>query len=145
MPTKTCQIIMLSLVIGFGIVLIFTSNEVLIAASIGMVEVGIGGSFTLIYFINTEYFPPLFVAFAFAVCQFASRSSTIFSYLLSDLQAPIPMILLVATGGLALITLMCLSKPNYKQEEEAKRPSNYYQLPDEEQTKHAKTVEGETQ
>lgn len=58
---------MMLLVLIFGFGLIFFSNTYVIALSIGMIEIGVGANFTLVYFVTTEYFPPLFSAFAFAV------------------------------------------------------------------------------
>ena len=117
--------------ITFGIILIFFESTALIAISIGMIEFSIGGSFTLIYYINTEYFPLLFVSFAFAICQVGARSSTIASYLLSDLQEPYPMILLVSTGLVSLICLFWLSKPNYNMKDQTvSEPVKYYKLED---------------
>jgi len=80
------------LISGFG--LIFFKEGWMVSASVGMVLIGIGGAFTLTYFLNNEYFPPLFLGFAFSVTQFGSRSMSILSYLMADLEEPIPMILL---------------------------------------------------
>ena len=77
---------------------------------------GIGGAFTLSYFLNNEYFPPLFLGFAFSVTQFGSRGMSILSYLMADLSEPIPMVLLCSTAGLALISLIFLSKPDTEEE-----------------------------
>lgn len=109
--TKLSLLIMLVIVCMFGFGLIFFKNAYIVALCIGMIELGIGGSFTLVYFVTTEYFPPLFTAFAFAVCQVGARFTTIASYVLSDLKSPIPMILLCSTGVISLITLVFLSKP----------------------------------
>lgn len=111
LSTKTSLLIMLSLVCIFGCGLIFFKNDAIMAVCIGVIELGIGGSFTLVYFINTEYFPTLFTAFAFAVCQVGARGTTMLSYVLSDLKPPIPMILLTSIGLISLILLLFLSKP----------------------------------
>jgi len=65
--SKISLFIMLLIVLMFGISLIFIENTYLMAICIGGVQIGIGGSYMLLYFINTEYFPPLFAPFAFAI------------------------------------------------------------------------------
>ena len=135
LPTKISLMIMLTIIITFGFFLIFFENIALIAISIGMIELGIGGSFTLIYYINVEYFPLLFVSFAFAICQIGGRSSAIASYLLSDLKEPYPMVLLVSTGLVSMLVLFCLSKPNYKTNiQTSSEPTKYYKLDDDERS-----------
>lgn len=67
LSTKFALIVMLGIVFLFGFGLIFFKNQYLIATCIGFIELGIGACFTLVYFVTTEYFPPLFTSFAFAV------------------------------------------------------------------------------
>ena len=97
------------LVFGFGLTIL--KEGWMVSVCIGLVLMGIGGAFTLCYFLNNEYFTPLFLGFAFSVTQFGSRGMSILSYLLSDLEAPIPMVLLCGTTALALLSLVFLSKP----------------------------------
>jgi predicted MFS family arabinose efflux permease len=111
MSSKISLFVFLAIVAVVGTGLIFFTNKYLIALSIGIVNLGIGGSFTIVYFVTTEYFPPLFTAFAFAVCQVGARATTISSYVLSDLKHPIPTILLVATTIVSIASLFFLSKP----------------------------------
>lgn len=58
----------------------------------------------------------MFLGFAFAVSQFGARGFSILSYLISDLKAPLPMILLCITTGLALLSLIFIVKPELKKE-----------------------------
>lgn len=94
LPTKTTMLCCFTLIYVFGFGLVFLKADWMISVCIAFVEIGIGGSFTLCYYINTEYFPPLFLGYALAICQLCARGFTIFSFLLTDLQAPIPMVLL---------------------------------------------------
>lgn len=110
LSTKSSIFILFMIVFIFGFGLVFFKTGWMISICIAFVEVGLGGAFSLTYFINTEYFPPLFLGFAFAVTQFAARGSSILSYLLSDLEPPMPMILLCIITGVALLTLVFLKK-----------------------------------
>lgn len=105
-------------VLTFGFGLIFLKEGWMVSTCIGFVLMGIGGAFTLCYFLNIEYFPPLFLAFAFSVTQFGARGMSIMSYLLADLEEPFPMILLCGTTGLALFSLIFLSKPDTEDQKE---------------------------
>ena len=131
------MMICLSFGILAGFSLIFIKSTVLIAIWVGIVEGGVGGCFTLVYFATTEYFPPLFTAFAFAVCQLGSRSFTVLSYLLSDLTAPIPMVLLSSLSFVAFASMIFISKPSLSDgedtddEDKSKTSKNYSKLEDE--------------
>ncbi|CAI2364061.1 unnamed protein product [Moneuplotes crassus] len=109
--TKISMMVCMTICFIFGFGLIFFKEGWIIALCITFILIGIGGGFTLSYYLNNEYFPPLFVSFAFSVTQFGSRGLTILSYLMSDLQEPIPMILLCTTTGIALFCLVFLTKP----------------------------------
>lgn len=95
----------------FGLGLVFFTTGWLVSLSIVFVLMGVGGGFTLSYFLNNEIFNPLFIGFAFSVTQFGSRGITILSYLMADLHEPIPMVLLWVTTGIALVALVFLRKP----------------------------------
>ena len=111
LSTKSSLAISFALTLLFGLGLVFFEDGWIVSTCIGFVEIGLGMSFTLIYYINTEYFPPLFLSFAFAVSQFGARGFSILSYLLADLSAPIPMILLCVTTAIAFLSLVFLKKP----------------------------------
>ena len=102
LQSKTIIIGMFSLVLTFGFGLILFTDGWIVSLCIGLVEIGLGGGFSLWYYITSEYFPPLFLGFVFSVSQFCARGSSISSYLLSDLKAPAPMILLWTTSAIAI-------------------------------------------
>ena len=114
--SKRSMIICFFITFLFGFGLIFLHEGWMISTCIGFCLMGIGGAFTLLFFLNNEYFPPLFIGFAFSVTQFGARGMSILSFLMSDLKEPIPMVLLCATSGLALFSLIFLSKPRINQE-----------------------------
>jgi hypothetical protein len=110
LPSRTCIMSCLTLTMTAGFGLVFFRKGWMVSVCVALVEIGIGGAFTLCYFINTEYFPPLFVGFSLAVSQFGGRGFSSLSYVLSDLNEPIPMILLWITTGVALFSLLFLRK-----------------------------------
>jgi len=59
----------------------------------------------------TEYFPPLFLAFSFGVTQFTSRAFTILAFPMSEVAAPVPMILFSSTPMIAFILLFFVRSP----------------------------------
>lgn len=116
--SKIVLIFLVSFVAGFGFMLIIITDGPLVSVFIGLTQFGMAGSFAVSYAVTTEYFPALFLAFAFAVCQFGARGMTIFSYVLSDIKAPVPMIILCASSAVALIALFFLTKPLDEQNED---------------------------
>ena len=95
----------------FGTWLIFISTSWLVPIWIVFAKIGLASGFSLWFYMMTEYFPPLFLSFAFGVTQFTSRSFTILSFPLSELSAPIPMILFSITPCLAFFLLWIFAKP----------------------------------
>ena len=113
LPSKVTIFLLYILVFVFGFGLVFFEEGWIVSTCIGFIEVGLGGGFSMCYYITSEYFPPLFLGFAFSVSQFCSRGSSILSYLLTDLKPPIPMILLCITTGVALFSILFLIKPKF--------------------------------
>ena len=95
----------------FGASLIFVYDHYAIPVLIVFAKLGLAGGYSLCYYMTSEYFPPLFLAFAFGVTQFAARAFTILAFPLSELEAPIPMILFSSTPMLAFGLLFFVKSP----------------------------------
>ncbi|CAI2364767.1 unnamed protein product [Moneuplotes crassus] len=93
-----------------GLPLIISSDtKWLIPFCIFGAKFGLAVGFNMIYFINSEIFPTLFVSFAFTVGNIFSRSVTIFAPLVAEIPEPTPMKLfcfaaLVASGATFLLS-----------------------------------------
>ena len=109
--TVSCVIMMLLISIVGGFLVIFIESSEYKALSVWMVQLGLGGGVSLVYFITTEYFAVLFVSYAFALSQASSRSFSIFSFIVSDLHEPIPMIILESISIASIISILWLKKP----------------------------------
>lgn len=119
--SKISLFVWLITVFIFGLGLIFIEKGWIVTVCIGFIEVGLGAGIALVFYLVTEYFPPLFVAFAFSVSQFGGKGTTMLSYLLAGLKAPLPSIFLWWTTFVALATLCWLTKPNFREFEESKQ------------------------
>ena len=121
LSSKNVLSVWLSIVLISGTGLIFLKTGWMITICIGLIEMGLGAGFSIIYFINWEYFPTLILAFSFSITQFGGRASTVLSYFLAGLEDPMPSIILTLTTLFALIFLTWLIKPKadqiYTQEE----------------------------
>jgi MFS family permease len=95
----------------FGATLIFVKTSWLIPVMIVCSKIGLASAYSLCYYMMSEYFPPLFLAFAFGITQFAARALTITAFPLSELEAPIPMILFSITPCVAFILLFFIKAP----------------------------------
>ncbi|CAI2363877.1 unnamed protein product [Moneuplotes crassus] len=113
--SKVSMIICFNVSFIFGFGLIFFNQGWIVSTCIVLVLMGVAGGFTLLFFLNNEFFPPLLVGFAFSVTQAVSRTVTILSYLMTDFKHPIPMILFCSITVAALLPLLFLKKPSYVQ------------------------------
>ncbi|CAI2362399.1 unnamed protein product [Moneuplotes crassus] len=100
--TRFTFIVSLILAFVFGASLIFVKTVWLIPVLIVFSKIGLASGYSLCYYMTSECFPPLFLAFVFGFTQFLSRAFTILAFPLSELEAPIPMILFSATPIVAL-------------------------------------------
>ena len=92
-PTRLCLMLGFIVIIIFSVLLILAQQEWQASACYSLVVAGVYGSTVLIYYLNIEYFPTLFLNFAFSFTNFVSRGCVMGSYLLSDLEPPLPMII----------------------------------------------------
>lgn len=95
----------------FGAPLIFVTIPWLIPVLIVFSKIGLASGYSLCYYMMSEYFPPLFLAFAFGVTQFAARAFTIAAFPISEIDAPIPMILYSITPTIAFVLLFFVKQP----------------------------------
>jgi hypothetical protein len=66
-------------------------NNWLIPICIFGSKFGLGVGFNMVYFVNSEIFPTLFVSFAFTIGNIFSRSATILAPEIAELEEPKPM------------------------------------------------------
>lgn len=71
---------------------------------------GVAASFTLVYYVNQEIFPTLFVPFSFTVCNFAARLVAIAAPQIAEIPKPFPIISFLAMAGIALFSVLFLRK-----------------------------------
>jgi len=95
----------------FGASLIFVHTHWMIPVLIVFSKIGLASGYSLCYYMTSEYFPPLFLAFAFGVTQFAARAFTILAFPMSELEAPLPMVLFSITPIIAFILLFFVRSP----------------------------------
>ena len=100
----------------FGATLIFVKEAWIIPIMIVFSKIGLASAYSLCYYMTSEYFPPLFLAFAFSITQFLARALTILAFPLSELEAPIPMILFSITPTVAFCLLFFVKPPEKKKE-----------------------------
>uniref|UniRef100_A0A7S3J1X0 Uncharacterized protein n=1 Tax=Euplotes harpa TaxID=151035 RepID=A0A7S3J1X0_9SPIT len=104
----------------FGAALIFVTTDWIVPVLIVFSKIGLASGYSLCYYMTSEYFPPLFLAFAFSVTQFAARAFTILAFPISEIEAPIPMILFSITPCLAFVLLWMFAKPPVPEEDRRK-------------------------
>lgn len=95
----------------FGAALIFVKVTWLIPVFIVFSKIGLASGYSLCYYMTSEYFPPLFLAFAFGVTQFAARAFTILAFPISEIEAPTPMIIFSISPIIAFILLFFVKSP----------------------------------
>ena len=99
--------------------ILYPDSKLIIPFCIFGAKFGLAVGFNMIYFINSEIFPTLFVSFAFTIGNIFSRSVTILAPEVAELPEPIPMKLfclaaLIAAGATFLLNNK--TKENVKKE-----------------------------
>ena len=91
--TRKSFIILFIISIVFSLPLIFWDDVVwVIMVSVFCSRFGIAASFTLIYYVNQEVFPALFVPFSFTVCNFFARMIAIVAPQIAEIPKPFPVL-----------------------------------------------------
>lgn len=75
--TKWSMLVCFIFALIFAVPLLFVTTPIIIAICVFSSKFFVEGSFMLIYYVNSEVFPPLFVPFAFSISGFGSRVVTI--------------------------------------------------------------------
>ena len=95
--------------------LLYFHNTIIIAASVFSCKFFIEGAFLIVYYVNSEVFPPLFVPFSFAICGFVSRSFTIGAPQVAELKPRhVPVIVFLALSVVSMLAAFILRKPKEK-------------------------------
>jgi MFS family permease len=81
-----------------------------VLASVFLSRFGIAASFTLVYYVNQEIFPALFVPFSFTVCNFLARLLGIAAPQIAEIPKPFPVLSFIAMGGIAVFSILFLRK-----------------------------------
>lgn len=66
---------------------------------------GCSGGFTLVYVSTQDVFPVVFCATAIGICNVASRTLTVMSDLVAEIEPPLPMILFTSISLGAVIVI----------------------------------------
>jgi len=107
-------------VIGGVLILLFSqSAEQLMPLFVCLAMFGCSGGFTLVYVSTQDVFPAIFCATAIGICNVASRTLTVMSDIVAEIQPPLPMILFTSISFCAIISIQFV-KP-MKVKEEAKK------------------------
>ena len=69
---------------------------------------GLAIAFNMMYYVNSEIFPTLFVSFAFTIGNLLARTATIFAPEIAELPPPIPVQLLIISMILSIIAVVRL-------------------------------------
>jgi len=71
----------------------------------------------IVYYVNSEIFPPLFVPFSFSVCGLVSRAATVAAPQVAEIKPrQVPVIVFLVLSGVAMLSALLLRKS--KKEEE---------------------------
>ena len=76
--------------------------------SIFLSRFGIAMSQTLIYFVNQEVFPTMFVSFSFSVCNFVTKVAVIIAPQVAEFSKPFPTIVYISLCIIAMILSVIL-------------------------------------
>ena len=92
--------------------LIFKLETIQIAVSVFLAKFFIWGTFMLSYFSAPEMFDPLFVAFAFSLCNIGSRVMSVMAPQIVEIRPrQVPIFVFLFFAGIAFISLIFLKKP----------------------------------
>ena len=73
-----------------------------------LAKFGVSANFNIAMTANSQLFPTLFAATAMGVCNFSARFVSAFSYPISALEEPIPMVIFTILQGISLIAVFFL-------------------------------------
>jgi hypothetical protein len=109
--TKLTIVISFAMAGMFGIPLIFWPEVTwVIPIAVFGSSFGTAVAFAMVYYINSEIFPPLFVPFAFGAENLIARILTMSAPYLAEVKKPIPMIINVVISGIAIIVTIVILK-----------------------------------
>ena len=97
----------------FALPLIFLnydSNIYLIATCIILTKFGQSSAFNLVYLITADYFPIAYSSIVFGACNVTARIINVFSPILAEVKAPIPMEIYFAFNIVSLFASIMLKK-----------------------------------
>lgn len=110
----------ISFLIGgiFGVMLCFIpeENSLMCLTCLLLTKFGVSSSLNLTFLITSEYFPVMYSSQVFAACSLLSRLISIFSPLIAEVPAPIPMMIYGVFCFLSVFGTMFLSKNNLQAE-----------------------------
>lgn len=110
--TKKC--LFFSFFIGgvFGTTLIFIDpeNTLVIGACLLLTKFGVSSAFNLCFLVTAEYFPTMYSSTVFGACNVFARVMSIFSPLIAEVPAPLPMIVYTCFCILSMIGTTLLVK-----------------------------------
>ena len=113
LTTKTTFLVAFLSAIAFALPLLAAPEaKWLIPFCIFGCKFGLSVGFNMIYFVNAEIFPTLFVSFAFTIGNIFSRSATILAPEVAELEAPRPMQCFCVTLIVAACALFLLNPQN---------------------------------
>ena len=73
-----------------------------------MTKFGVTCTFNINFAANSYFFPTLFAATALGVCNFLARFASAFSFIVGQMEEPLPMILFTALCGLSILAVCFL-------------------------------------
>ncbi|CAI2361450.1 unnamed protein product [Moneuplotes crassus] len=87
----------------FSIPLLFSQDPVIIAVSVFMSRLFLEGAYLIVYYVNPEIFPSLFVPFSFSVSGFISRFVTIGAPQLAEVRPrQLPVVIFIILCGVGI-------------------------------------------
>ena len=92
--TKKCLFssFLLGGVFGISIIFISPQNTLLISLCLLLTKFGVSSAFNLCFLVTAEYFPTAYSSTVFGACNVFARIMSIFSPLIAEVPAPVPMI-----------------------------------------------------
>eukprot|EP00347_Sterkiella_histriomuscorum_P023726 403333595 len=77
---------------GISIIFIDRENTIMISICLLLTKFGVSSAFNLCFLVTAEYFPTLYSSTVFGACNVFARIMSIFSPLIAEVAAPVPMI-----------------------------------------------------
>ena len=93
--------------------LLFTEDRTYIAVWFFISRFFNEGAFVLVYYLNSEMFPPLFVPFSFSVCSFCSRLLTMAAPQIAEIKpVQVPILVYIFVWFLTCLLVLLIQKPS---------------------------------